>query len=126
MSNTTQEWFGGDSNNPHKMGRGASGATKSIVEAMTRWGPGSRATLSVAWRGKSSAHVINVENVDGVITLIDAQCGKKVKGTEAIKHYMAQTTASGSLLVRTDHLDLKTEFDSALIYLRKSISKVEG
>lgn len=93
-------------NNPNQFGRGSS--AKTIIDTMTRWGNGSRAVLSVVHKSIDSGHVLNVENIDGTISLIDSQINKRYTGEAAIEKYMSMMRTSYTELYRTDNLEIKT------------------
>lgn len=89
------------------MGRGPKGATKTIKEAMGRWGEGSRAVMCVWWKG-GGGHIVNVENVGGKVVIYDSQVNKS---TEDIEGYLKRTVANHTELCRVDHLKIREEMN---------------
>jgi hypothetical protein len=71
---------------------------------MTDWGDGSRATLEVSWRSGGGAHVVNVENIGGVVKIIDAQSGMIFDNIEG---YLSRTKCAETELRRTDILEIR-------------------
>ena len=80
----------------------------SLIKAMKDWGAGSRATLSVTWRNSNTSHIVNVENINGVVTIFDAQPGIKYTN---IEDYLSKTKCAETELARTDNADFK-DFNS--------------
>lgn len=78
----------------------------SIVNAMTDWGDGSRATLTVTWRNGGGNHIVNVENFGGDVRIIDTQCGKSY---DDIERYLSATKCAETELRRTDILEFREE-----------------
>ena len=76
----------------------------SIVRAMEDWGEGSRATLEVTWREGGGSHVVNVENIGGVVKIIDAQSGMIFDNVEG---YLSRTKCAETELRRTDILTIR-------------------
>lgn len=89
------------------MGRGPKGATKTIEEAMTRWGEGSRAVMCVKWKS-GGGHIVNVENVGGKVVIYDSQVNMS---TEDIEEYLKSTIANHTELCRVDHLKVREEMN---------------
>ena len=75
---------------------------------MKDWGVGSRATLSVTWRNSNTSHIVNVENINGVVTIFDAQPGIKYTN---IEDYLSKTKCAETELARTDNAYFK-DFNS--------------
>lgn len=98
--------------------RSARTTSNSIRQAMTDWGDGARATLSVTWRNGGGDHIVNIENFGGNIRIIDTQCGRIY---DDIENYMAQTRCAEAELRRMDILQFRD--DPFLDYLRISCRK---
>lgn len=86
-------------NEKYKINRSPKTVSDSIIKAMTDWGDGARASLSVTWRGGDSSHIVNVESINGRITIFDAQCGQKYTNIEG---YLSQTKCANTELLRLD------------------------
>lgn len=74
---------------------------KNIVGKMKNWGDGSRAIVYVAWKG-GSAHVFNVENTGGKVSIFDGQTGKK----HSLSEYLSIAKPSKTMISRVDNLDV--------------------
>lgn len=72
----------------------------NIEKKMKKYGNGSRAVISVTWKGGTDGHVFNVENEHGKIIYRDAQSGRTVN----IKGTLATAQTRNVNLVRTDNL----------------------
>ena len=83
----------------------------AINRQMKKWGDGSRATLTVAWKGSSESHIINVINKGGKTIGIDAQSHKIIDLGKMLKD--ARKNCTG--LTRVDNL----KFTSDIQYLTK-------
>lgn len=57
--------------------RNSNQAVTNIKNQMKSFGNGSRAVVSIMWKGRNSGHVFNVENKNGKILFIEAQSGKE-------------------------------------------------
>ena len=99
--------YNGEQSGQYKINRSPKTTSNTIKSKMIEWGDGSRATLKVDWRGTTSSHIINVENVKGEIWLIDSQCGRKTKD---IERYMGETKCANAELVRTDNMIFRSSF----------------
>lgn len=77
----------------------AKGVEDNIEKNMAKWGAGSRAVVSLYWKG-GGGHVFNVENVNGSTVAVDAQTGKKV----SLANYLGQARPGSVTLIRTDNL----------------------
>lgn len=73
---------------------------KNIVGKMQGWGDGSRAVVYVAWKSGSSAHVFNIENNGGNVSIFEAQSGRKL----SLSTYLSQAKPSMTSISRVDHL----------------------
>ena len=76
----------------------------SVVRAMEDWGEGSRATMEITWREGGGSHVVNVENIGGVVKIIDAQSGMVFDNIEG---YLSRTKCAETELRRTDILTIR-------------------
>lgn len=105
-------------NDKYKINRLPKTTAQSIINAMTDWGDGARATLSFEWRGSSTAHVVNIENVNGKITIFDPQCGLSYTD---IEYYLSKTKCTGVEVLRTDTLRIADDIniDSLRILCKK-------
>ena len=74
---------------------------KNIADKMKNWGDGSRAIVYVAWKG-GSAHVFNVENTGGKVSIFDGQTGKK----HSLSEYLSIAKPSKTMISRVDNLDV--------------------
>lgn len=99
--------YNGERSGQYKINRSPKTTSNTIKSKMLEWGDGSRATLQVDWKGTTSSHIINVENVKGEIWIIDSQCGRKTKD---IERYMGETKCANAELVRTDNMIFKDDF----------------
>lgn len=72
---------------------------KNIVSKMQEWGDGSRAIAYVAWK-RGNAHVFNIENKGGEVSVFDAQEGKKYKLSE----YISDAKPTFTKISRVDNL----------------------
>ena len=76
---------------------------KNIVSQMQNWGDGSRAIGYVAWKG-GSAHVFNIENKGGKVSIFDGQTGKQ----HSLSEYLSLSKPSMTMISRVDHLKPNT------------------
>lgn len=95
-----------DESKGYKINRSPKATANTVKGYMLDWGNNSRATLVVEWRGTKTSHIINVENVNGDVWLIDAQCGRK---TTKIEEYLKETKCAEIELCRTDNLIFQNE-----------------
>jgi len=72
---------------------------KNIVGKMQGWGDGSRAIVYVAWK-RGQAHVFNVENKGGKVSIFEAQSGKKY----SLSEYLSLAKPSETMISRVDNL----------------------
>ena len=92
--------------------------TKTAIEnQMNSWGDGSRATLSVKWKG-GGGHLINVINKGGKPIAIDAQAHKIVDLGEMLSRAKTNRTS----LTRVDNL----KFTRNVRYLTKGKNNEKG
>lgn len=82
-----------------ELGSRTSTVEKSIRDKMNTWGDGSRAIVYVAWKA-GSAHVFNVENHKGSITISEAQTGKR----HSLSEYISIAKPSYTMISRVDNL----------------------
>lgn len=66
-------------------GKTESAARRNVNVKMASYGDGSRAVMSVKWRGADYGHVFNVEYNKGKIRYIDGQNGKEYNAREIYK-----------------------------------------
>lgn len=76
---------------------------QNIISKMQDWGDGSRAIAYVAWKN-GGAHVFNIENQGGKVSIFDAQDGKRYK----LSDYLSRTKPSQTELSRVDNLQPNT------------------
>jgi hypothetical protein len=72
---------------------------KNIVSKMQGWGDGSRGIVYVAWKG-GNAHVFNIENKGGKVSIFDGQVGKSY----SLSDYLSLAKPSSTMLSRVDNL----------------------
>lgn len=84
----------------------------SVVRAMTDWGDGARATMEVSWRQGGGSHVVNVENIGGVVKIIDAQSGMIFDNVEG---YLSRTKCAETELRRTDILAIRNNIPQDIL-----------
>lgn len=72
----------------------------NIQNKMNDWGEGSRGILYVVWKGGNSAHVMNIENHNGKVTVYDAQSGRKRNLNTILNNAMPSKT----MISRVDNL----------------------
>ena len=72
---------------------------QNVISKMQQWGDGSRAVGYVAWKG-GGAHVFNIENHGGKVTIFDAQDGKRYK----LSDYLSISRPSLTEISRVDNL----------------------
>ena len=87
-----QRWEG-------NLGKRNTDVEQNIVSKMQQWGDGSRAIGYVAWKG-GNAHVFNIENHGGKVTIFDAQDGKRYK----LSDYLSKSKPSLTEISRVDNL----------------------
>lgn len=94
-------WMRGFENQTWERNLGTRSTTveKNIVSNMQGWGDGSRAIVYVAWKG-GSAHVFNVENVGGKVSIFDGQTGK----SHTLSEYLSLAKPSYTMISRVDNL----------------------
>lgn len=73
---------------------------QNIYSKMKSWGDGSRAIMFLDWKGTTSSHVVNIENVGGKIWIHEAQSGHKIKLTQ----YLSQSKPTQTRISRVDNL----------------------
>jgi len=105
-SNATDKWythwrhgFNGQTWDGHLGNRNAT-VEKNINAKLQSWGDGARAIVYVKWKGVNSAHVFNVENVNGKTVAYDAQKGRKFP----IMDYLKDSQPTYTQISRVDHL----------------------
>ena len=99
MDNGT--WKNGFENQTWERNLGTRNTTveKNIVSKMQGWGDGSRAVAYVEWK-KGGAHVFNVENKGGQVSIFDGQTGK----THKLSDYLSSAKPSSTMISRVDNL----------------------
>lgn len=76
----------------------------NIAKEMKSYGAGSRAVVSINYRGRNSGgHVFNVENVGGHIQYVDAQSGQRYNRA-SMRNLFSITKNPDTTLTRTDNL----------------------
>lgn len=80
--------------------RNSNQAVTNIKNQMKAFGNGSRAVVSITWKGRNSGHVFNVENKNGKILFIEAQVGKEYNQ----KGIFDRVNLNEISLTRTDNL----------------------
>ena len=86
--------------NSGELGSRGTTVTKNIESKMKGWGEGSRAIIYVAWKN-GGAHVFNVENIGGKVSIFDGQTGKR----HALKEYINEAKPTKTMISRVDNLD---------------------
>ena len=71
----------------------------NIVSKMQGWGDGSRGIVYVAWKA-GRAHVFNVENKGGKVSIFDGQTGK----SHNLSDYLSLAKPSSTMISRVDNL----------------------
>ena len=84
---------------PGELGTRNTTVEQSIISKMSDWGDGSRAIVYVAWKS-GSAHVFNVENRGGNVSIFEAQTGKKY----SLGEYLNISKPSRTTISRVDNL----------------------
>ena len=74
----------------------------NIRDKMSQYGDGSRAIVSVDWRGSNSGHVFNIEYRDGTLYAYDPQNNRKTTNTNLLKLYLSEAVLSRTEIYRTD------------------------
>lgn len=87
-----QQWEG-------NLGNRSEAVEQNIVSKMNGWGDGSRAIAYVAWKG-GDAHVFNIENKGGKVSIFDGQNGKRY----SLSDYINEAKPSSTLISRVDNL----------------------
>lgn len=72
---------------------------RNIVGKMQGWGDGSRGIVYVAWKS-GNAHVFNVENIGGKVSIFDGQSGQSYK----LSDYLSRAKPSSTMISRVDNL----------------------
>ena len=72
---------------------------RNVVSKMQGWGDGSRAIVYVAWRS-GNAHVFNIENEGGHVSIFDGQSGRKL----SLSDYLLHAKPSSTMISRVDNL----------------------
>ena len=93
-----------DSKYINKLGKRASTVEKNIVSQMKKWGDGSRAFMSVSWKGMNGGHYVNLEYKQygdtGVVLVYDGQNGT----TSTLGEILSKTDAKFTGIIRSDNL----------------------
>ena len=92
-----QHWIG-------NLGTRRKTVINNIHNQMNQWGDGARAVIQVAWNGRRSGHIFNIEQVNGRSIAIDAQTGHRVSLTQ----YINQAMPSSVQMCRLDNLTTPT------------------
>lgn len=74
---------------------------KNIEKQMKSYGEGSRAVITVQWKGGRSGHVANVVTKNGKVWVYDGQVGMRFTLTNFLKN----TASEHTTLTRVDNLD---------------------
>lgn len=82
-----------------ELGKRNKQVAKNIVSQMQEWGDGSRAIAYVAWK-RGNAHVFNIENKGGEVSVFDAQDGKQYK----LREYISDAKPTFTMISRVDNL----------------------
>lgn len=72
----------------------------NIMAKMNKYGNGSRAVVSITYKGQRIGHVFNIENRKGTIMAVDAQSGERIR----LRQFLKITENSRTTIVRTDNL----------------------
>ncbi len=94
-------WMHGFENQTWERNLGTRNTTveKNIVSKMQGWGDGSRGIVYVNWKG-GDAHVFNIENKGGKVSIFDGQTGKSLK----LSDYLSHAKPSSTMVSRVDNL----------------------
>lgn len=89
------------------VGRTTANATqKSLEQKMQSYGDGSRAVMSVQWKGRNAGgHVLNVIQKNGKTYYYDGQVGKTYSGKDLFKAIKPQSAK----ITRVDNLDFAND-----------------
>ncbi len=79
---------------------------KLVKDEVKSWGNGARGFVYVVWKGRSSAHIFNVENHNGKVVFVDPQ-SKSRKSWVDIDHFEG-SMPSLTMVSRVDNLKFKT------------------
>lgn len=82
-----------------ELGSRNSAVEKNIIGKMQNWGDGSRAIAYVEWK-HGNAHVFNIENRGGKVSIFEAQSGK----TYSLNAYLSISKPSKTMISRVDNL----------------------
>ena len=86
-----------------ELGKRTKQVEKNIVSKMQEWGDGSRAIVYVAWK-HGDAHVFNIENKGGNVSIFDGQNGKQYK----LGEYISDAKPTFTMISRVDNLKPNT------------------
>lgn len=122
VSPSSDVWYAGVSRagyslqfkNPNKFKASSKAVTNTIISTMQKWGNGSIAELSLAWKGSRSSHSLAVINNGGRVSIVDTQNGKIYSSESAILNLVKRSKPSSTLLQRFDNASLKDNVDSEL------------
>ena len=88
---------------------------------------GNRYTIEFSWKGRSSAHIVSIERVDGSLRLYDPQNGESFIG-DKVKKYLEDVSyyygsgrsryADGPKLLRVDNMRFNSEITDAVLEAR--------
>ena len=81
------------------LGNRSDAVEQNIVSKMQQWGNGSRAVAYVEWKG-GNAHVFNIVNKGGKVSIFDGQDGKQYK----LSDYLKNAKPSKTEISRVDNL----------------------
>ncbi|MGN0363685.1 MAG: toxin glutamine deamidase domain-containing protein [Bilifractor sp.] len=84
-------------------GQSADSTLNRIRGKMREYGDGSRAVISITYKGGRLGHVFNVENVRGATYYIDAQSGQRYN-TPSMRNLLGITQTTQTTITRTDNL----------------------
>lgn len=104
------DWIGMDNHNVTRQ-------TKAINDKMIEWGDGSRAIVSIAWKGRNktnTGHVFNIENIGGKVRAFDAQSGEEIN----IKDYLKNAKMDNTFIYRTDTAKIDTSKASKYVKIK--------
>lgn len=108
---------------PQFMPKGAKAAAEAITEKVKGWGNGAVGELSVCWKDTNKWHSIMISNDHGSVFIFDAQDNTV---TTEIEHFLKDTFAKRTTLVRLDNASLRQDCQNDLKKMVKPIDRSFG